>query len=93
VEYDQGFRWRDRPNGTLELLAWAFAEGLGGQVVLGMDAARQGYWSAYGGSPGMTFLLGPFAREMRDRGLGDAEQRLLFVDNPARLFTFTEVAR
>ena len=93
VEYDQGFRWKEAPNGTLQLLHWAAEDGHLEQVVLGMDAARQGYWTAYGGAPGMTFLLGAFAAAMRERGLGDAEQATLFVGNPARLYSFGEVAR
>ena len=52
VEYDQGFRWKADPNGTLQLLEWAAEDDSLGQVVLGLDAARQGYWSAYGGAPG-----------------------------------------
>jgi predicted metal-dependent phosphotriesterase family hydrolase len=92
VEYDQGFRWKDAPNGTLRLLEWAAQDGHLGQVVLGMDAARQGYWTAYGGAPGLTFLLGSFAADMRARGLGDAEQAMLFVDNPARVYGFGEPA-
>ncbi len=88
AEYDQGFRWKDAPNGTLQLLEWAAEDGFLGQVVLGMDAARQGYWSQYGGAPGMTFLLGPFADAMRERGLGDVQQRQLFVTNPAHLYAF-----
>jgi predicted metal-dependent phosphotriesterase family hydrolase len=55
-----------------------------------MDAARRGYWSAYGGAPGMAWLLADFARLMRERGIGGAEQRMLFVDNPARLYAFRE---
>jgi phosphotriesterase-related protein len=90
VEYDQGFRWKDAPNGTLQLLEWAAEDGFLGQVVLGLDAARQGYWSVFGGSPGMAFLLGDFAAAMRERGLGDAEQRLMLVDNPAGIYAFAE---
>jgi phosphotriesterase-related protein len=93
LEYDQGFRWKDAPNGTLQLLEWAAEDGALGQVVLGMDAARRGYWTTHGGSPGLTFLLGPFAALMRERGLGDAEQAQLFVTNPARVFSFAEVTR
>jgi phosphotriesterase-related protein len=91
VEYDQGFRWGDQPNGTLTLLEWAADDGRLGQVLLGLDAARQGYWSAYGGAPGWTFLLGEFARTMAERGLGDAERRELLVVNPARWLRFDPV--
>lgn len=89
VEYDQGFRWRPgAENGTLTLLGWAFEDGFGERVVLGMDAARRGYWTVHGGTPGMAWLLGPFAGAMAARGIGPAEQALLFVANPARAFAF-----
>jgi phosphotriesterase-related protein len=89
VEYDQGFRWQPgAENGTLTLLEWAFEDGLGERVVLGMDAARRGYWTVHGGTPGMAWLLGAFAAAMAGRGIGPAEQALLFVANPARAFAF-----
>jgi phosphotriesterase-related protein len=90
VEYDQGFRWGDQPNGTLQLLEWAAEDGLLGHITLGLDAARQGYWTQYGGTPGWTFLLGTFAALMRERGLGDAEQDMLFVTTPGAAYTFGE---
>jgi phosphotriesterase-related protein len=89
LEYDQAFRWKDAPNGTLQLLEWAAADGNLGQVLLGLDAARQGYWTAYGGSPGMAWLLDGFATAIRERGLDDAALHQLFVDNPARCFSFS----
>ena len=88
VVYDQAFRWDDRPNGTLQLLEWMADDGRLGQVMLGMDAARQGYLAAFGGSPGLTYLLEGFSRELDARGLDAAAQRRLFVDNPARAFAF-----
>jgi 5-phospho-D-xylono-1,4-lactonase len=93
VEYDQAFRWKPgEENGTLTLLGWMFEDGHGDRLMLGMDAARQGYWTAYGGSPGLTYLLGPFAKAMAERGIGPAEQRALFVDNPARAYAFAPPA-
>ena len=65
-------------------------DGLLDHVLLGLDAARRGYWTVYGGSPGMTYLLDGFDREMRAIGLGDAELRTLFVANPAAAFAFIE---
>jgi len=91
--YDQAFRWGDGPNGTLQLLEWAAADGHLGQVMLGMDAARQGYYAAFGGSPGLPYLLREFSGAMEARGLDGAMRRRLFVDNPARAFAFTEVDR
>ena len=53
----------------------------------------QGYYHAYGGSPGLAWLLDGFAAQMRERGIDDAVQRSLFVDNPARAFAFEPVRR
>jgi 5-phospho-D-xylono-1,4-lactonase len=89
--YDQAFRWGPAANGTLQLLEWAVEDGHAGQVMLGMDAARQGYLRSYGGSPGLRYLLREFATEMEMRGLDAQIQRGFFVDNPARAFSFAEV--
>ena len=66
-------------------------DGFGTQVMLGLDAARQGYWTTYGGTPGWTFLLGEFAEQMHLRGIGADAQRAIFVTNPARAFAFAEL--
>ena len=91
AEYDQSFRWKDAANGTLRALAWAAADGTLARILLGMDAARQGYWTTYGGSPGMTWLLGSFSSSMHELGLGDADLHQLFVAGPARAYAFREV--
>jgi 5-phospho-D-xylono-1,4-lactonase len=89
--YDQAFRWGDADNGTLRLLEWAVADGHARQVMLGMDAARQGYYRAFGGSPGLPYLLREFSAAMVASGLDPDIQHRVFVDNPARAFAFAEV--
>jgi 5-phospho-D-xylono-1,4-lactonase len=91
--YDQTFRWGDADNGTLRLLEWAVEDGHAGQIMLGMDAARQGYYRAFGGRPGLAFLLREFSDELQSRGIGPEIRHALFVDNPARAFAFAEVHR
>jgi 5-phospho-D-xylono-1,4-lactonase len=91
VVYDQGIRWGTGDNGTLQLLEWAAEDGHLDQVMLGMDAARQGYYAAYGGSPGLPFLLREFSAALDERGLHAPVRRRLFVDNPARAYAFAEV--
>ena len=61
--------------------------------MLGMDAARQGYYRAFGGSPGLSYLLREFSALMDHHGLGAATRDRLFVQNPARAFAFSEVDR
>jgi predicted metal-dependent phosphotriesterase family hydrolase len=88
AEYDQGFRWGDRPNGTLELLAWMAEDGLTDGIVLGMDAARRRYYLVYGGEPGLGWLLGTFVPAMAEAGLDSATRHALLVANPARAYAF-----
>jgi phosphotriesterase-related protein len=88
--YDQAFRWGDRANGTLDLIEAAVMDGRAGQVMLGMDAARQGYYAAYGGAPGLGYLLRGFSNLLDARGIDAAIRHSLFVDNPARAFAFAE---
>lgn len=91
AEYDGSFRWAaGEPNGTLQLLGWMAEDGLLDGVVLGMDAARQGYYAVYGGRPGLTWLLDGFSAAMDAHGLDAAQRRRLFVDNPARAFAFVD---
>lgn len=87
-QYDQSFRWGDKPNGTLQLLAWTVEDGLEDRVLLGMDAARRGYYHVNGGSPGLSWLLAGFTDAMAERGLDEATRHRLFVDNPSRAFAF-----
>jgi phosphotriesterase-related protein len=88
VELDQAFRWKDGPNGTLQILEWLAEDGLSDHVTLGLDAARQGYWKAYGGSPGLVYLVDGLRREMAGRGLDETVQEAFYVDNPAAAFAF-----
>lgn len=93
VEYDQSFRWPDgTENGTLTLLDWMVADGFASQLLLGMDAARRSYWTAYGGSPGMGYLLGAFSEQMTSHGLDAAVRHAVFVENPARVLAFSQPA-
>ncbi len=90
VEYDRTFRWPPgAENGTLTMLEWMVADGFGAQLLLGTDASRRGYWLAYGGRPGMAFLLGAFSQEMAANGLDAATRHAIFVENPARVLAFT----
>lgn len=94
LEYDGTFRWKDdEPNGTLQLLEWMVEDGLAGHVVLGTDAARQGYYAVYGGRPGLTWLLDGFTALMEARGLDAAVRRRWFVENPARVYAFAVADR
>ncbi len=90
VEYDSAFRWAEgRGNPTLDLILELIGD-FESQILLGMDAARPAYWKAYGGAPGLSFLLNEFTVLMKSRGLTDAQWRSIFVDNPSRTYAFKE---
>lgn len=88
AEYDQAFRWGDGDNGTMTLLAWMIEDGLGDRILLGMDAARRRYYRAYGGEPGLGYLLGTFSPAMAAAGIDEPTRDALFVANPARFLAF-----
>jgi 5-phospho-D-xylono-1,4-lactonase len=90
AEYDQSFRWGAERNGSLELLRWAAEQDLAGQIVLGMDAAKRHYYTVYDGRPGLGWLLDGFTELMAQAGIDGPTRDRLFVDNPARAFTFVE---
>ncbi|MFL5671614.1 MAG: phosphotriesterase [Chloroflexota bacterium] len=90
LEYDQSFRSTKEPNPTAALIAAMIDDGYGNRIVLGMDAARRGYYRVYGGSPGLTWLLDGFTDILETAGVDADARRRLFVDNPARAFAFAE---
>lgn len=89
LEYDSAFRWKSQENPTRDLLVDLAESGFLNQVMLGMDAARSRYWNAFGGSPGLSFLLDTFSQELRDSGFTDQDLRTIFVDNPARAYALS----
>lgn len=87
VEYDQASRWGDQDNGTLQLLEWMAQDGHTDKVVMGHDHARRSYWAAYGGGPGLAYLLSEFSQRMEERGLSTSVHTAIFRTNPAAVFS------
>jgi phosphotriesterase-related protein len=93
VEFDSAFRWKPgQSNPTLDLIV-ALLTDFPHQIMLGMDAARRGYWRHYGGRPGLDYLLTTFAGQMKERGVSDAQFHDVFVANPANTFQFKPPTR
>jgi phosphotriesterase-related protein len=91
AEYDQSFRWGERPNGTVQLIGWAAEDGLDDRIVVGMDAAKRGYYRVFGGGPGLGWLLDGFCTLLAAAGIDDAGRERLFVTNPARYLAFSPI--
>jgi predicted metal-dependent phosphotriesterase family hydrolase len=93
LEYDSAFRWPEASgNPTLSLVSAMFAEGFGGQILLGMDTARRKYWRSYGGGPGLRFLLQEFVPRLKTGGLTQNDIDAIFVRNPQRCYAFNSSA-
>ncbi len=89
VEYDSAFRWRaGEGNPTFDLLLTLLPE-FPDQIMLGMDAARRGYWRCYGGAPGLSFLLTEFSSRLRAAGVSAKMLQRVFVTTPAATFSFS----
>lgn len=89
LEFDSGFRWKPPDtNHTLPLLVALLPE-FPDQIMLGMDAARRTYWKAYGGGPGLTFLLDSFTARLREAGISQALLDKVFITTPADCYQFT----
>jgi predicted metal-dependent phosphotriesterase family hydrolase len=89
LEYDSAFRWgQEAGNPTLDLVVAMVAAGFSEQIVLGMDAARRKYWKAYGGTPGLAFLLREFVPRLHEAGLTNADIEKIFVSNAASCYAF-----
>jgi phosphotriesterase-related protein len=88
IEFDSAFRWKPgEPNHTLELITALLPE-FPDQIMLGMDAARRTYWKAYGGAPGLSFLLDTFAPRLRSVGISQILLDKVFITTPADCYQF-----
>ena len=88
IEFDSAFRWKhDQPNHTLQLITNLLPD-FSDQIMLGMDAARRTYWRAYGGEPGLTFLLDTFSPRLEAAGITRTLLDKVFLSTPADCFQF-----
>ena len=60
--------------------------GHGQRLLIGNDLGRPSYWRAYGGGPGLDFVLTSFRARLRQEGFTEDELTMLFIDNPRRFF-------
>ena len=90
--YDTVGRIKYRPDSVLlELIEGMLAAGHGDRLLLGLDLGMRDYFSAYGGGPGMRYLLDVFVPRLRRR-IGDGPMDTIAVANPARAFALAPVA-
>lgn len=70
----------------LSLLRQLLDAGVGSRILIGNDLGRPSYWRAYGGGPGLDYVLTQLTTRMLANGFTQAELDMLLVDNPRRFF-------
>jgi phosphotriesterase-related protein len=91
LEYDTPSRRKYFPESHfIELVRKMVAAGHGQQILWGGDLARQSYQCAYGGGPGMAYILEDFIPRMRQEGFSEDVITNIFVNNPARALVFAK---
>ncbi len=89
IEYDCPGRVKYFPESTIiDLIRKMFDLSCGGNILLGGDNARRSYWKAYGGGPGVAYLLRSFIPRLKREGFHDEQIQSLFEKNPAAAFSF-----
>ncbi len=73
------------PDSALVALIRAmFDRGHAHRLLIGNDLGRPSYWRAYGGGPGLDYVLTRFVPKLHAAGFTQADVDLLLVDNPRR---------
>jgi predicted metal-dependent phosphotriesterase family hydrolase len=92
LQLDGPGRTKYWPDSTvLQLLSDLAGRGFSAQLLLGGDTGRSSMMRSYGGGPGMDYLFARFKPRL-ERELGTELSRAIFVDNPARAFSFQSAA-
>lgn len=58
--------------------------GHGQRLLIGNDLGRPSYWRAYGGGPGLDYVLTTFVPRLLRSGFQQSEIDMLLIDNPRR---------
>jgi len=86
LEYDTMGRTKYRPDSELvDLIERVVGAGHRDRLLLGQDLGRRSSLRAYGGGPGMRYLMETFVPRLRRR-IGDEAVDAILVANPARAF-------
>lgn len=90
--YDGPSRAKYGPDSrVIDLMRRMIEAGHGKQLLLGSDMARPSYLRAYGGGPGLDYILAKFVPRLRREGIPSAVVDDILIHNPAQAFGRREV--
>ena len=86
--YDTIGRTKYHPDSlVLDLVERLVAAGHGDRLMLGLDLGARDYLRAYGGGPGLRYLMTAFVPRLRRR-LGHAATDAILITNPAQFYAY-----
>ncbi|MCU1437032.1 MAG: aryldialkylphosphatase [Naasia sp.] len=93
LELDQSLRERTEGAGssTVRAILTLLDGGHGDRIVVGTDGARRSLWSAYGGEPGLAWLVAELPALLRREGVQEDDLQRIFHDNAARALAWRAV--
>src|SRR5689334_15381327 len=86
LEYDTVGRIKYRPDSALLDLIDGMVETGDHHIMLGLDLGQRDYFRAYGGGPGLAYLMETFVPRLRRR-VGFPADHMILEDNPAEAFS------
>lgn len=93
LEYDNATRVKYHPDeAVVRLILKMIEAGYEKQILLGTDFALRSYWKAYGGGPGMAYLLHYFVPRLKNEGVPEHVLRGFLTDNPQRAYSIKNIA-
>jgi 5-phospho-D-xylono-1,4-lactonase len=88
IEYDNASRVKYHPDcHTVNLIKGMIESGYQDQLLLGTDFALRSYWKAYGGGPGMAYLLKSFVPRLKNEGIPDDIVEGFLMKNPQNAYS------
>jgi 5-phospho-D-xylono-1,4-lactonase len=89
LQYDTPSRRKYFPEfHFVDLVRKMVEAGHGKQILWGGDLARPSYQCAYGGAPGLKYILEDFIPRLRQEGFTEEVISDIFINNPARALSF-----
>lgn len=87
--YDQISKEKYQPDsGRVDFIVRMIENGYGDRILLGTDLARRSSLSAWGGAPGLAYLLTSFVGLLNERGVASEHITQLLIDNPRRFLAW-----
>lgn len=87
LEFDEMVRSSPPLPDLADAIISLFDEGFGDAILFAGDLARRGYWSCYGGTPGLPHLITALDEELKSLGFTQKILDQIWIKNPRTLFS------